>query len=329
MDKRKNNRISHQDPASGTHFPINREYKDRLFCKIFDDKKDLLELYNAVNETDYTNPDSLEVNTLDDVIYLGMRNDKSFLIDETLNLYEHNSTQCPNLPLRGLLYFSRLYEGYVETKDIRIYGRKQIHLPTPQYVVFYNGTSDEPDRSILRLSDAYKQKDILPALECTAVMLNINYGHNTALMEKCRNLRDYAVLISEIRQKLSQGIPLEPAVADAVDECIRKGILHDILVKNKVEVISMILTSFDQEEYEKTIRDESYEEGLEQGIERGLKQGLERGLEQGLEQGLERGRNDGIRQVILSMLKKGLSIDEIKDMTDVSDEIIEQVRAML
>lgn len=109
MDKRKNNRISHQDPASGTHFPINREYKDRLFCKIFENKKDLLELYNAVNETDYTNPDSLEVNTLDDVIYLGMRNDKSFLIDETLNLYEHNSTQCPNLPLRGLLYFSRLY----------------------------------------------------------------------------------------------------------------------------------------------------------------------------------------------------------------------------
>lgn len=79
--------------------------------------------------------------------------------------------------------------------------------------------------------------------------------------------------------------------------------------KNKVEVTSMILTSFDQEEYEKTIRDESYEEGLEQG--------------------LERGRHDGIRQVILSMLKKGLSTDEIKDMTDVSDEIIEQVRAML
>ena len=157
------------------------------------------------------------------------------------------------------------------------------------------------------------QKDIRPALECTAVMLNINYGHNTALMEKCRNLRDYAVLISEIRQKLSQGMPLEPAVADATQRSTVKGILHDILVKNKVEVISMILTSFDQEEYEKTIRDESYEEGLERG----------------LEQGLERGRHDGIRQVILSMLKKGLSTDEIKDMTDVSDEVIEQVRAML
>ena len=93
----------------------------------------------------------------------------------------------------------------METKDIRIYGRKQIRLPTPQYIVFYNGTSDEPDRSILKLSDAYMQKDIFPALECTAVMLNINYGHNTALMDKCRNLRDYAVLISEIRQNLGQG----------------------------------------------------------------------------------------------------------------------------
>ena len=205
MNERKSNRISHRNPASDSQFPINREYKDRLFCKIFEDKKDLLELYNAVNETDYTNPDSLEVNTLDDVIYLGMRNDKSFLIDKPLNLYEHNNTQCPNLPLRGLLYFSRLYEGYVETKDIRIYGRKQIRLPTPQYIVFYNGTSDEPYRSILKLSDAYMQKDIFPALECTAVMLNINYGHNTALMDKCRNLRDYAVLISEIRQNLSQG----------------------------------------------------------------------------------------------------------------------------
>lgn len=98
-------------------------------------------------------------------------------------------------------------------------------------------------------------------------------------------------------------------MADAVDECIRKGILRDILVKSKVEVISIILTSFNQEEYEKTIRDERYEESLEQGM--------------------KRGRHDGIQQIILSMLEKGLSTDEIKDLTDVSDEIIEQVRAML
>ena len=84
------NRISDQNSRN-----INREYKDRLFCKVFEDKRDLLDLYNAVNNTDYTDPETLEINTLEDVIYLGMRNDKSFLISDTMNLYEHNSSQFP------------------------------------------------------------------------------------------------------------------------------------------------------------------------------------------------------------------------------------------
>ena len=118
MRKRKKNRISTRKGRRRA----NREYKDRLFCKVFEDEEDLLDLYNALNGTDYTNADDLEVNTLEDVIFLGMRNDKSFLINGTMNLYEHNSTLCPNLPLRGLMYFSRLYESYVETQKIRIYG---------------------------------------------------------------------------------------------------------------------------------------------------------------------------------------------------------------
>ena len=187
------NRISDQ---------VNREYKDRLFCKVFERKEDLLELYNAVNGTDYKDPEALEVNTLEDVIYLGMRNDRSFLIDGTMNLYEHNSTQCPNLPLRGLFYFSRLYEGYAESQKIRIYGRTRIKLPTPQFIVFYNGTAAEPDRSKLRLSDAYVQKDREPALECTAVMLNVNYGHNKTLMDRCGKLKEYAILVAGVRISL-------------------------------------------------------------------------------------------------------------------------------
>ncbi len=258
------NRISDQNSRN-----INREYKDRLFCKVFEDKRDLLDLYNAVNNTDYTDPETLEINTLEDVIYLGMRNDKSFLISDTMNLYEHNSSQCPNLPLRGLFYFSRLYESYVELQSIRIYGKTRIHLPTPQYVVFYNGTAAEPDRSVLRLSDSYVQKDMEPALECSAVMRNINYGHNKALMEKCKRLKEYAYLIAAIRKRVDKGISLIEAVTQSVDECIEQGILKDILLKNREEVIGMILTTFDQEEYEQTIRDESYQEGLNDGLTEG------------------------------------------------------------
>ena len=95
---------------------VNRQYKDRLFKLIFRDKKDLLQLYNAVNNTEYDNPEDIEVNTLEDVIYMGMKNDVSFLLTDILNLYEHQSTFNPNLPLRGLLYFARLFQNGARKK---------------------------------------------------------------------------------------------------------------------------------------------------------------------------------------------------------------------
>ena len=133
----------------------------------------------------------------------------------------------------------------------------------------------------LRLSDAYIQKGMEPALECRAVLLNINYGHNKKLMEKCRRLEEYSILVSTVRKYLAEGKDLESAVEEAVDECTANNILRDILVKNRAEVIGMILTSFDQEEYEQTIRDESYQEGVEDGEERMLQSQIRKKLAKG------------------------------------------------
>ena len=102
-------------------------------------------MYNAVNGTDYTNPDDLEIRTLDDAVYLGYKNDLSFLISDTLNLYEHQSTVNPNMPLRGLLYFTNMLKAYVEEKKCNIYGSKLVQLPVPRYLVFYNGSDSMPD----------------------------------------------------------------------------------------------------------------------------------------------------------------------------------------
>ena len=97
--------------------PVNRMYKARLFEMIFSDKKELLELYNAVSKTNYTDPELLEINTLENVIYMSMHNDISFLIDSRLSLYEHQSTYTPNLPLRYLMYVSDLYSSI--TRDYK------------------------------------------------------------------------------------------------------------------------------------------------------------------------------------------------------------------
>ena len=166
----------------------NRNYKDRLFRFVFKNKKDLLDLYNAINGTDYDNPEELEVNTLENVLYLSMKNDLSFLIDAELNLYEHQSTYNPNMPMRGLLYFAGVYNRHISSREINIYSSSPKEFPFPQHIVFYNGTQEEPDRKILKLSDLFRRPngEKEPCLECQTLMLNINYGHNRELMKKCR-----------------------------------------------------------------------------------------------------------------------------------------------
>lgn len=237
--------------------------KDRLFRFIFRKKEDLLDLYNAVNDSNYWNIEDLEVNTLEDAVYLSMKNDISFLIGGTMNLYEHQSTYNPNMPIRGLMYLVTLYKQHIDLNDVNVYGEKLQILPCPQYIVFYNGTKRQPDKVVLKLSDAFEKiEGKEPCIECKALMLNINYGHNRKLMEKCRRLEEYAIFIATIRNHYKKCKNINMAVNLAVDECISKGILKDILISQRAEVVSMLLTTFNQEVYEKGVRAEGFEEGV-------------------------------------------------------------------
>ena len=95
---------------------VNRNYKDTIFRMLFSDRKNLLSLYNAINGTSYMNPEDLEIVTLENAIYMGMKNDLSFIIDTNLFLYEHQSTYTPNMPLRDLFYISAEYQKLVNKK---------------------------------------------------------------------------------------------------------------------------------------------------------------------------------------------------------------------
>lgn len=291
-----------------TRQKINRKYKDRLFRFVFHDKKDLLELYNAINGSDYKDTKELEINTLENVLYLGMKNDLSFLLCSSMNLYEHQSTWNENMPLRGLFYFADLYQRYLQKNGYRLTGLgKRLPLPFPRYVVFYNGTKEEPDRMQLLLSDSFFKQDgeELPSLECRALVLNINYGHNQALMERCGRLRDYAAFIEEIRHNLKRGLLLEDAVDRAIDTCIEQGILADILSKSKMEVRKMLLTEYDERAEREYLRKEAIELGLEEGREKGLKEGRREGRREGIRQGEER---------IILLMQRLLESNRMDDM---------------
>lgn len=167
------------------------------------------------------------INTLEDAVYMGMKNDISFLLTDILNLYEPQSTFSPNLPLRGLLYFARLYQKIVGNEK-RMYSRKLIELPYPQFIVFYNGTMEEPERQVLELNDAFPEwaNKENAALACKAVVLNINLGYNKEVMEKCKKLKEYAQYIARVREYLEKKYDVETAIDKATDECIAEGILE-------------------------------------------------------------------------------------------------------
>ena len=246
---------------------INRSYKDRLFKIIFEDKKELLSLYNALTGKNYQNPDELEINTIDDVIYMHLKNDMSFILDDWQNLFEQQSTFNPNQPLRGFFYFADLYK--VKYFGKKIYSTRLLKIPTPQYIVFYNGTTNMPDKKELRLSDAFQQPTEQPDIEVVAHMLNINYGHNKELMERCRKLKEYAQFIDIIRHYLRENKQWsnEQAISKAIDDCIQNNILRDILQKERLRVMASILSEFDEVGYKEMIKEEAYEDAYEEVYE--------------------------------------------------------------
>jgi len=246
----------------------NREHKSTLFCKVFENKKYLLDLYNGVNQTNYQNVDDLEVNTLENVVYITMKNDLSFLIDCNMNLYEHQSTMNPNMPLRGLLYLAQLYNKYIAKHNLNLFSSSAQKIPVPQYVVFYNGTQEQPDEQILLLSTLFKKKDerqyVDGCLECEARMLNINYGRNKELLNKCRRLEEYAIFVAKVRQYATEDIEKrESAISRAIDECIEEGILADVLKEQKAEVLELVLTTFNRELYEQGLKEDATKEANE------------------------------------------------------------------
>lgn len=229
---------------------FQRKYKDKLFRRLFRDRKELLNLYNAVNNTSYTDEELLEIYTLEDAIYMSYKNDVSFIISNVLNLYEHQSTLNPNMPLRGLIYFARQYEGYIAQKKLNIYSAQLQKVTFPQYIVFYNGNEplkDNADSQTLSLADAFldpSNPDIKPCLQCDVKIYNINYGHNMPLMESCKTLKEYSLFISFIKENIRQGYSKEEAIDLAVQKCILENILFDFLSKHRAEVTHMILSEF-------------------------------------------------------------------------------------
>ena len=252
---------------------INTQYKDRLFRFLFgmeQYKDNTLSLYNALNGTNYQNSDELELYTIEDVIYIRMKNDVAFILDSFLSLWEQQSSYNPNMPLRGLLYFGKMYNKYIEANNLNIYGSKLVKIPTPKYIVFYNGKTEKKPVMNLRLSDAFIKHESTGDFEWTATMYNLNTGKNDNLLEQCRPLSEYMEFINRINRNI-ESYTIEEAVNNAVESCIKEGVLAVFLKKHRAEVLDVCITEFNEKSFIEGIKEEGREEGRKEGIIEGIK----------------------------------------------------------
>ena len=280
---------------------VNRNYKDTIFRMLFSDRENLLSLYNAINGTSYDNPEELEIVTLENAIYMGMKNDLAFIIDTNLFLYEHQSTYTPNMPLRDLFYISAEYQKMVNQKSL--YSSALQKIPAPNFIVFYNGMDKKEDRWENCLSEAYENLFGEPKLELKVVTLNINEGRNHELLEQCQTLREYAAYVALVR-KYAKSMELEAAVEKAVDKCIHDGILEEFLQRNRAEVIAVSIFEYDKEEEERKLRKAEFEAGEQRGIQ--LRD----------------------REIVQSLARKGMSAAEIADILEVSEKYVSEMVKM-
>ncbi|MBO5279368.1 MAG: hypothetical protein J6B06_07760 [Lachnospiraceae bacterium] len=241
-----------------------RNYKDTVFRMLFKKPQYALSLYNALNNTNYTDPALLRFNTLENAIYMNFKNDISFLIAHQMNLYEHQSTFNPNMPLRDLFYISDIIQEYV--KDMSLYSSKLIRLPNPSFIVFYNGLDSMPERSVLKLSDAYELLTDNPSLDLKINVLNINPGMNEDLKNKCPVLKEYTLYVELVRH-YRQFLSLTEAVSHAIEDCIQNNILREFLFKQKSEVIKVSIYEYDEEREMRLFRQAEREYAMELAME--------------------------------------------------------------
>ena len=269
----------------------NAQYRDSVFRSFFNEPTRLLSLCNAVLDTDYDNPDKLEINTLEGIFFDSRKNDISCSIDnQFLVLVEHQSSVNNNMPFRFLAYVTELLNKLVTDKR-KLYKEQLIRFPAPKFFVLYNGNEFEPVEKIMRLSVAFGGDS--SSLELIVTAYNINRGVNAPLLSKCPYLRDYSTLVGEVKDGLAKGLSLRNAIIHAVKFCLANGIMGDYLVEHSEEVFDMLA--------------------------------LEWNLDDALQARFDEGRDEGIEEVAVNMIRDGEPLDKILKFTKLSLERIKEL----
>ena len=280
---------------------VTSKYKDNVFCMLYRDKRNLLELYNALNNSAYTNVDDLQVTTLNGGSYMKYKNDASFLLCMSLYMFEQQSSKNPNMPLRFLHYVSDVFRELFSNS--MLHRRSMIKIPVPHFVTFYNGLEKwVEDEDEIRLSDMYEIPTDNPELELKVRVININ--EDVHILNKCKTLRDYMTFVNKVRFKMGvEGDNVRIAVTEAMNECIDEDILVDFFEQHREEVVEVSIYDYDEEEVRRVLAEE-YAQEYAQKVAKEVS-------EKAFAEGEQSGRQINLINMVIKKVKKSKTLETI------------------
>ena len=302
---------------------VKRTYKDSVFVTIFHDKLKLIELYNALFDTNYDESAPIDIVTIKDVLFRTLKNDVAFVLGgRFVVLVEHQSSINENMPLRDLMYISTVLKRMIDTT--RLYREKRLMIPRPEFIVFYNGTKDFPAYQELRLSDSFlgeKQKDEEDALQLIVKVYNINTEKNSEILKKCETLRQYSRFVEIMRSYKEDSELTNDVIVEVLDKCRKEGILTEFLDKYGTEIVEMLFKELTREEDLEISRLDGYEEGFNSGERAGFSKGERAGFSKGERAGAEQKQCE----IAKSLRESGIPIDVIAKNTGLSEKEIAEL----
>ena len=280
---------------------VTSKFKDNVFCMLYRDKKNLLELYNALNNSAYTNVDDLQVTTLNGGSYMKYKNDASFLLCMSLYMFEQQSSKNPNMPLRFLHYVSDVFRELFSNS--MLHRRSMIKIPGPHFVTFYNGLEKWiEDEDEIRLSHMYEIPTDNPELELKVRVININ--KDVHILNKCKTLRDYMTFVNKVRFKMGvEGDNVRIAVTEAMNECIDEDILVDFFEQHREEVVEVSIYDYDEEEVRRVLAEE-YAQEYAQKVAKEVS-------EKAFAEGEQSGRQLNLINQVIKKVKKSKTLETI------------------
>jgi len=316
--------VQTQEPGQVQAQEVKRTYKDSVFVTIFHDKSKLIELYNALFDTNYDESAPIDIVTIKDVLFRTLKNDVAFVLGgRFVVLVEHQSSINENMPLRDLMYISTVLKRMIDTT--RLYREKRLMIPRPSFVVLYNGTKDFPAYRELRLSDSFlgeKQKDEEDALQLIVKVYNINTEKNSEILGRCETLRQYSRFVEIMRSYKEDSELTNDVIVEVLDKCKKEGILTEFLDKYGTEIVEMLFKELTREEDLEISRLDGYEEGFNSGERAGFSKGERAGFSKGERAGAERGAMQRQCEIAKNFKESGIPIDVIAKNTGLSEEEI-------